>query len=263
MSKNSNKTEFNYSEFIDRNWAFVNKELQTKIKTVRILFAGCGLGSVIVETATRLGFLNFILVDGDKVELSNLNRQIFNKSHIGINKASATDKIIKKINPQIKTMVIKTYIQDKDVSSLVKQCDIIINTVDVGTTYFNLVKIGQKYNKHIFLPLNIGYGGFNIIFNKETRTLEDILKLNNINNDLTLYKVLIKKLGLKKILPLYITKNIDVIFRNINHGAGNPQVAIGAQITSAITVTAILKILSGIKIPLAPHFIYCDIYKNI
>lgn len=58
-----------------RNFLYISEANQKRIKNFRIFIGGCGLGSVIAECALRLGFENLTVIDGDKVELSNLNRQ--------------------------------------------------------------------------------------------------------------------------------------------------------------------------------------------
>jgi len=58
-----------------RNRIYVTLEEQEKIKRYRILLGGAGIGSIIAECALRFGFENITIVDGDRVELSNLNRQ--------------------------------------------------------------------------------------------------------------------------------------------------------------------------------------------
>jgi tRNA A37 threonylcarbamoyladenosine dehydratase len=66
-----------------RNFLYISESNQEKIKNFRILIGGCGLGSVIAECALRLGFENLTVIDGDKVELSNLNRQNYTQKDIG------------------------------------------------------------------------------------------------------------------------------------------------------------------------------------
>lgn len=58
-----------------RNRIYIAPEEQEKIRLAPILIGGCGLGSNIAECILRLGFENITIVDGDNVELSNLNRQ--------------------------------------------------------------------------------------------------------------------------------------------------------------------------------------------
>ena len=250
---------FSYQELIDRNWGYINESLQSEIKKARLFFAGCGLGSSIAETAARLGFSNFILADGDNVEASNLNRQAFDKSHIGVNKAAATSSILKKINPKVNIDVIKKNITNNDISNLVRRSDFIVNTVDFGEVYFNLVKAGQENKKHILLPFNIGFGGFVLIFNENTKSLDKIIGGGIIGNDIAFYKTLLNVFKPNN-LPIYIAENISSIFSNMKLRHNNPQIVIGAEIVSALVITSIVKILAGQKVPMAPRYIYKDIF---
>lgn len=50
--------------------------------------------------AARTGFTKFILADGDKMEVNNLNRQPFSLCQTGRNKAGATAELIKEVNPE-------------------------------------------------------------------------------------------------------------------------------------------------------------------
>lgn len=57
---------------------YFTKDEINKIKNTKILIIGCGgLGSNIANILVRSGFTKFIFVDYDKVEMKNLNRQIF------------------------------------------------------------------------------------------------------------------------------------------------------------------------------------------
>ena len=66
-------------ERYSRNRIYISDEEQQRIKQVHILLGGAGIGSIIAECALRFGFENITIVDGDKVDESNLNRQ--NVSH--------------------------------------------------------------------------------------------------------------------------------------------------------------------------------------
>jgi molybdopterin/thiamine biosynthesis adenylyltransferase len=253
------KINFEYSTLINRNWAFVSKTDQASIKNSRILFAGCGLGSVIALAAARIGFCNFILIDGDTIELSNLNRQAFAMSSLGMNKADVTARLIKDINPDAQVKVISKYIEDtQPFHDDFLKSDIIINTVDFGKIYFDLVNLGQECGKHVILPLNIGFGSFVFIFNRDTKTLGEIMGTPIIEDDITFCKKLVSQLNIK--LPDYISCNIDVLFETIKSMKSSPQIVVGAQLASAIVITSMIKIASGIKVSIAPEFIYQDLF---
>ena len=58
-----------------RNRLYVSQAEQTLVKSKRIFLGGAGIGSIIAECAVRFGFEKITIVDGDIVEVSNLNRQ--------------------------------------------------------------------------------------------------------------------------------------------------------------------------------------------
>src|SRR5215472_3121838 len=68
---------------LSRNWGLISPEVQARLRDQVILAAGVGLRSEMVVQACRLGFRNFILADGDTVEVSNLNRQAFTHAQVG------------------------------------------------------------------------------------------------------------------------------------------------------------------------------------
>lgn len=87
------------SERYSRNRLYITEQEQEKIKNTPILLAGSGIGSNIAECALRFGFENITIVDGDTVELSNLNRQNYTEKNISEYKAEALYNRLKAINP--------------------------------------------------------------------------------------------------------------------------------------------------------------------
>ena len=250
-----------YDELISRNWAFINPELQSAIKKTRLFFAGCGLGSTIAELAARTGFTDFLLADGDIVEMSNLNRQAFSLDHLGVNKAVATKAIIKAINPRARVRIFKKYIKPKDVPTLMKGINFIVNTVDFSEAYANLTAEAQKKNSLAILPFNIGYGSVILVYDSRTPKITDMFQNKIIRSDVDFYSSLLESLRDYR-LPLYLKKNLKSIFIDIQKKKFNPQIGIASNITAAITITAILKSLSGIELPRAPIPIYRDFFSH-
>ena len=115
----------------NRNRIYISDEEQEKIRSVRILLGGAGIGSVIAECALRIGFEDIVIVDGDKVELSNLNRQNYVKSDIGKPKAECLAKRLLKINPKAKIKYYNVFIDNDNITSFCNGCD-------WNKTYINL-----------------------------------------------------------------------------------------------------------------------------
>ena len=82
-----------------RNRLYVSESEQNMVKEYRIFLGGAGIGSIVAECALRFGFEHITIVDGDKVEKSNLNRQNYTDNDIGRYKAECLAERLLSINP--------------------------------------------------------------------------------------------------------------------------------------------------------------------
>lgn len=148
-------------ERYNRNRIYVSDEEQAKIRDSRILLGGAGIGSIIAECALRFGFEDIVIVDGDKVELSNLNRQNYVKSDIGKSKAESLAKRLLKINPSAKIQFHDTYIDDENVKDLLDDVKIAINALDFKSDIpFVFDELCSNMNIPVLHPYNFGWGAF-------------------------------------------------------------------------------------------------------
>lgn len=77
-------------------------EMYEKISRASVAIAGLGgLGSNVAVMLARAGVGHLLLVDFDRVELTNLNRQAYTCNHLGMKKTQALTEILKEINPYI------------------------------------------------------------------------------------------------------------------------------------------------------------------
>ena len=74
-----------------------------RLQSATVMVVGCGaVGSFVIEALARTGVGNLILIDFDRVEESNINRQLFALgSTIGLPKVSVAAARIHDINPDI------------------------------------------------------------------------------------------------------------------------------------------------------------------
>ena len=95
-------------EQFQREIMLIGKENLEKLKKSKIIIYGIGgVGSFVCEALARAGIENLILVDYDKIEITNLNRQIHAlHSTIGEQKTEAMKNRILDINPKAK---VETY----------------------------------------------------------------------------------------------------------------------------------------------------------
>ena len=111
---------------------------QKKLFKSNILIVGAGgLGSPIAIYLAAMGVGKIGIVDKDKVELSNLSRQIiFSNNDIGKSKSKTAIKKISKINPDIKVVSFNEKLTDKNIKKIGKNFEIIVDGSDNFRTRF-------------------------------------------------------------------------------------------------------------------------------
>lgn len=106
-------------------------KVHEKVKKSRVAVAGLGgLGSNIAISLARTGVGTLHLIDFDRVEPSNLNRQQYKISHLGMYKTEALKKEISEINPFVEVIVDRVKVTEENLESLFKDDDIVCEAFD-------------------------------------------------------------------------------------------------------------------------------------
>lgn len=253
-----------YRELVSRNWGFIDDELQGAIRSSRVLFAGCGLGSVACEIAARTGFENFVLADGDVVEPSNLNRQAFDTTHLGKNKALSTRDLILGINPGCVVDAHPVFITSSNVDGFIEKADIVVNTIDLDSEEFVLLsRYARQRGKTVLFPANIGFGSFILVFTPEAVSLDEILGTDTGRIDLK--ECLDRLIGYvfsQREIPPYLRPVFDAFQRRKQlDWPYDPQLGIAGVTSGALLVTAMVKILKGESLSDRP--VYIDLWSSL
>ena len=105
---------------------------QRKILSSSVLVVGVGgLGCPLITYLAASGIGKIGIVDHDKIELSNLNRQtLFGISDLGKLKVEQAKKSINKLNKKIKITVFKEKLTSKNIKNILKKFDIICDGTD-------------------------------------------------------------------------------------------------------------------------------------
>jgi molybdopterin/thiamine biosynthesis adenylyltransferase len=129
---------------------------QKKISSTKVLVVGVGgLGCPLVLYLTNLGIGNIGIIDDDKVDLSNLNRQIlFNTKDIGKFKVYQAKSFLQKINKKITIDVYRAKIIKNNIQNILNKYDIICDCTDNFTTRYLLNDFCLK-NKKILISAAI------------------------------------------------------------------------------------------------------------
>lgn len=141
----------------ERVISFVGENNFNKIKDVTVLVVGLGgVGGYAVESLIRSGIYNIILIDFDKIDLSNLNRQIItNQNNIGKYKTDVMQERILSINPECHVITHNIFLDKDNINILDNyQIDYIIDACDsVGT---KKLLIDYSLEKNIELISSMG-----------------------------------------------------------------------------------------------------------
>jgi len=101
---------------------------------MKIGIAGIGgIGSNVARHLAQAGVKEIKIVDFDRVEASNLNRQFYFFSQIGEKKTDSLEKNLKGIFPGMGIETIDKKIAPGDVSTLFSDCDIVVEGFDDKT----------------------------------------------------------------------------------------------------------------------------------
>lgn len=125
---------------------------QKKLTKSKILVIGVGgLGCPVVDALSRAGIGNIGIVDDDFVNLSNIHRQtLFDNNDLGKSKVLVVKNKVKKINPNIKIKIFKKRADHKNILSIAKDFDYIIDGSDNFKTKIFLNDYCRK-KKKIFI----------------------------------------------------------------------------------------------------------------
>ncbi len=143
----------------DRTISLIGKDNYLKIKNANILIIGLGgVGGYALEALIRSGIEKITIVDYDKIDITNLNRQIISTSNnIGNLKTEEWKKRILSINNNVNVKIINEKIGENNINILFEeQYDFIIDACDTMIVKKLLIK--YSYEKNINLITVCGMG---------------------------------------------------------------------------------------------------------
>ena len=144
---------------------------QKRIFSSKVLVIGAGgLGCPLILYLANSGVGNIGIVDNDKIEISNLNRQVlFTEDDIGKYKVSQAKKIIKRINKKINVKIFKERLNKKNIKRIFNKFDIICDGSDNFETRFLINDYCLKYQKILISSAISKFEGhlFNFNFKKK------------------------------------------------------------------------------------------------
>lgn len=116
---------------IDRNIGSISLAEAELLKKVRVIVIGCGGSGYLIDMLSRLGVGTLGVVDGDKFEQSNINRQLIcNGNTISEDKVLATKEYVENINPNIVVETYPFFVEKIQDMSIINQYDYVFDCTD-------------------------------------------------------------------------------------------------------------------------------------
>ena len=136
-------------------------EMYEKISNASVAIAGLGgLGSNVAVMLARAGVGHLLLVDFDKVELTNLNRQVYTCRHLGMKKTEALAGILKEINPYIECNIEECYVNRENIEEMFQAYPIVCEAFDKAENKAMLVNTILEQCRETIVVSGSGMAGY-------------------------------------------------------------------------------------------------------
>lgn len=238
----------------DRQRFYIPPTLQERIRHTRVLFAGLGLASTAAECCLRLGFEHLVLVDGDTVAPSNLNRQNFTAGDVGAPKVHAARRRLLAVHPGAQIEAHPVFLDEAKMRPLFGSCDIVVNTIDFEDGQFlTCNRVARACNKPVLFPMNLGWAGLVYLFRPDQGpVLEQALEGRpGQSPQLALVSDLLASLAAQGRRPQWM----QPAFQRYRQDppAHDPQLAIASLLTGAMVSSLLVQLVQGQDIAPYPH----------
>ncbi len=215
---------------------FFTKSELAKIRDTRFAIAGLGgVGAIVAELVARWGVKRVRLLDKDRYEVSNLNRQIFATTYtLGDYKTDVAKKRIKEISPCTEVeMVINKRCDAESVFNFLNGADIVIQTTDSPSSIL-FYKIARSFK----IPLVNGYstvtGGCVSVYDYRNSDCYSIWEQ---------IKDKLKWRGIKDVLEMN-SEELDLLDKMWGHGT-TPTINFVTNTVGCIIVSEAIKLITN------------------
>ena len=170
----------------------VGPEGQEKLKNASVLVIGVGgLGSSVIQYLSAAGVGKIGIVDYDKVELSNLNRQlIYKESDLGKSKVEIAKNYISELNSSTEIEIFKMRINEKNLPNIIGDYDILADCTDSLETRLSINDVCTRFKKKWVVSAVGGFFGQIASFdskdddlNNPNKTYRDLMKHRAFEED--------------------------------------------------------------------------------
>lgn len=146
----------------------VGAEGQLRLQQARVLMVGAGgLGCPALQYLTAAGVGSLGIVDGDRVEVSNLHRQVlFGQGDCGRPKAEAAAARLSSLNPQVAFQVYPEYLGVSNALEILADYDLVVDGSDNFATKYLVSDAAEVLGKPAVIASVFHYEGTLSLYNR-------------------------------------------------------------------------------------------------
>lgn len=258
---------FDPAEFCSRNAGYIQPQTQEAMATCNVLVAGCGVGSAIAETAARLGFGRFVLIDPDTISASNLNRQAYTYADIGSPKVEVLARHLQSINPTAQITARQEKLGSHNAEELAAQADFVFDTID----FLDMAGIIALHDAcavagtPAVTAFSAGFGAVATFFPPGCPvTLRALLGLDeHADGSEATAEAALSSL-LEPLSHVLDPSSLATAMNSLQQMAAGtpcpaPNLAVGASLVASLSATMAVRHLAGLPVTPAPHLCAVDL----
>lgn len=143
----------------ERTEMLLGREAVEQLKKAHVAVFGLGgVGGHAAEALARAGVGALTLVDGDRVSVSNLNRQLFaTVSTVGMDKTEAAAIRIREVAPDCRLTLVNSFVLPENIGDFdFSAYDYVVDAIDTVSTKLALIKACDKVSTPIISAMGAG-----------------------------------------------------------------------------------------------------------
>lgn len=115
-----------------RNLGAITPQEQELLRNRRVCIVGCGgLGGWLIEYLARIGVGHLTVVDGDRFDRTNLNRQLLSsEENLGRAKASEAKRRLAAINSAVEVSAVEVFLTEENAAAILRDQDLVLDALD-------------------------------------------------------------------------------------------------------------------------------------
>lgn len=167
-----------YTDRTARNIGIISLADQNKLRKSVVAIAGMGAeGSRVFEVLIRMGVRFFRIADPGKVDVPDLNRQIYGIRDLGVKKVTAAYDISRTITGDLEIVTFNEGLNSENVSSFLEGVHVVVDAIDIDQPEVSIL-LNEHCRKNglvTFVGVSIAFGCAIFVFTPTGMSMRDFL----------------------------------------------------------------------------------------